>query len=88
MDLTLRETGVARRTRRLRLALLVLEIVIPVPLINLVDILTIAGYLPEFYILNSSLYEWSLVACAVWALLVLNWGPFLAPDSSEREGRE
>jgi hypothetical protein len=91
MYLTHRETGVERHTRRpLRgdLVLLVLEILIPVALVNLIDVLTIVGYLPELYILNVPFYESSMVACGVWAFLVLNYGPFLAPKPTERRGRE
>jgi hypothetical protein len=68
--------------------LLLLEIVIPVALANLVEALTMTGYLPEFSLLDLPLYWWGLAACALWVLVVLNCGPILAPGRSERRRKE
>ena len=88
MQMTRRETrGDSRTTKPVLggMVLLVLEVVIPVALANLIEALTIAGYLPELSLLDLPLYAWALAACAVWVLVVLNWGPFLAPGRSEGE---
>ena len=85
------ETSSDSRTTKAMLggmALLLLQIVIPVALANLVGALTMAGYLPEFSLLDLPLYGWALAACALWALVVLNCGPFLATGRSERKGKE
>jgi len=86
MQMTRRETrGDSRTTKPLLggMVLLVLEVVIPVALANLIEALTIAGYLPELSLLDLPLYAWALAASAVWVLVVLNCGPFLAPGRSE-----
>jgi hypothetical protein len=69
------------------ITLLLLEIVIPMALANLIEALTIAGYLPEFSILDAPLYGWAVALCALWALLVLNCGPFLTLGRSEWKRR-
>ena len=91
MQMTRRETrGDSRTTKPLLggMVLLVLEVVIPVALANLIEALTIAGYLPETALLDLPLYAWALAACAVWILVVLNCGPFLALGRREGERRE
>lgn len=88
MQMTSRETrGDSRTTKPVLggMVLLVLEVVIPVALANLIEALTIAGYLPELSLLDLPLYVWALAASAVWVLVVLNCGPFLAPGRSEGE---
>jgi hypothetical protein len=69
------------------MTLLILQIVIPVALANLVEALTITGYLSAFTLLGGPLYGWAVAACALWAIVVLNCGPFLTPGSSERKRR-
>ena len=69
------------------MTLLLLQIVIPVALANLVEALTITGYLPAFSLLYVPLYGWAIAACALWALVVLNCGPFLTLGRSERKRR-
>jgi hypothetical protein len=69
------------------ITLLLLQIVIPVALANLVEVLTITGYLRAFSLLDVPLYGWAVAACALWALVVLNCGPFLIPGHSERKRR-
>ena len=69
------------------MTLLLLQIVIPVALANLVQALTITGYLPGFFLLDVPLYGWAVAACALWALVVLNCGPLLTPGRSERKRR-
>src|SRR5262249_30544295 len=97
----LRTMGTMRMTNRLTgsdhdtanpvlggMTLLVLEVVVPVALANLIEALTIAGYLPEFSVFNLPLYGWAMAVSAAWALVVLNCGPFLATGSGKRKGRE
>ena len=84
------ETSSDSRTTKVMLrgmALLLLQIVIPAALANLVEALTITGYLPAFSLLDVPLYGWAVAACALWALVVLNCGPFLTPGRSERKRR-
>ena len=69
------------------MTLLLLQIVIPMALANLVEALTITGYLPAFSLLDVPLYGWAVAACALWALVVLNCGPLLPPGQSERKRR-
>ena len=70
------------------MTLLLVEIVVPVALANLVEALTITGYLPEVSLLETPLYWWAVAACALWALVVLDCGPFLAPGRRERRRKE
>jgi hypothetical protein len=79
----------SRRTKAVLggMTLLLLQIVIPVALANLVEALTITGYLPAFSLLDVPLYGWAVAACALWALVVLNSGPFLTRGRSERKRR-
>ena len=70
------------------MTLLVLQIVIPVALANLVEALTITGHLPAFSLLDVPLYGWAVAACALWALVVLNCGPFPTPGRRERKRME
>jgi hypothetical protein len=70
------------------MTLLVLEVVVPVALANLIEALTIAGYLPEFSVFNMPLCGWAMAGSAAWVLVVLNCGPFLATGLSKRKGRE
>ena len=85
------ETSSDSRTTKAMLggmSLLLLQIVIPVALANLVGALTMAGYLPEFSLLDLPLYGWALAACALWVVVVLNCGSFLALGRRDRRGRE
>ena len=87
----MRETTPNSRTTKAMpgdMTLLLLEIAIPVSLANLVEALTMAGYLPEFSLLEVPLYWWAVAGCAVWVLVVLNCGPFQAPGVSERWRKE
>ncbi len=70
------------------MTMLVLEVVVPVALANLVEALTILGYLPEFSVFNLPLYAWAMAGSAVWVLVVQNCGPFLAPGSRKRKGAD
>ena len=91
MQMTCRETRTDSRTTKPvpgGMVMLVLEVVIPVVLANFIDALTIVGYLPELSFLDLPLYAWALAACAVWILVVLNCGPFLALGRREGERRE
>ncbi|HYM06078.1 MAG TPA: hypothetical protein VEU11_05915 [Terriglobales bacterium] len=56
------------------LGVMVLEVAIPVALLNFLGLL--AGvWLPQ----------WASLACSVWALLVLQFGPILVPKVREIE---
>jgi hypothetical protein len=70
------------------MTVLVLEVVVPVALANLVEALTILGNLPEFSVFSLPLYGWAMAGSAVWVLVVLNCGPFLATGSSKRKGTD
>jgi hypothetical protein len=69
------------------MTLVLLEIVIPVALANLVEALTITGYVPDLSLLGAPLYGWAVAACSLWALVVLNCGPFLTPGRRDWKRR-
>jgi hypothetical protein len=86
--------GPADRTRGMNrgalrdLALFALEIVIPVALIDVVAVLTMAGWLSDLAILDIPFYEWSPIMCAASVLVVLNSGPLLMRTSGKDTGQE
>ena len=86
------EAGAARRRNKpglSDLAVLAIEIAVPVAFVNLVGVLTMMGWLSPLSILNIPVYDWSPVVCAVWMLLVLHYGSLLAPKPErERNGVE
>jgi hypothetical protein len=85
------EAGAARR--RIKpvlsdLAVLAIEIAVPLAFVNLVGALTMMGWRSAFSILNIPVYDWSPVVCAVWVLLVLHYGPLFAPKPQKERGTE
>lgn len=85
------EAGAARRRSKpvlSDLAVLAIEIAVPVAFVNLVGVLTMMGWLSAFSILNIPVYDWSPVVCAVWVLLVLHYGPLFAPKPQNERGTE
>jgi hypothetical protein len=69
------QANAVRRTTRPWLSdldLLVVEIAVPMALVNLVSVLTMMGWLSA-----SWLPQWLSVACSVWIALVLYCGPVL-----------
>src|SRR6266550_3119868 len=65
MRAAMHETSPDSRTTKAMvggMTLLLLQIVIPVALANLVEALTITGYLPAFSLLDVPLYGWAVAA--------------------------
>ena len=60
------------------LVLLTLEIAVPVGVVNLIGGVMLAGRVSALSIVRVRFYDWASAGCAVWALLVLNRGPFKA----------
>ena len=58
------------------LVLLAMEIAIPVGVVDLIGGVMLAGRVSALSIVSARFYEWASAGCAVWALLVLNHGPF------------
>ena len=58
------------------LVLLALEVAAPVGVVNLIGGVMLAGRLSALSIVRIPFYDWASAGCAVWALLVLNHGPF------------
>ena len=61
------------------LVLLVLEMAIPVGVVDLIAGVMSAGRVSSLSIISAPFYDWASAGCAVWALLVLNRGPFKVP---------
>jgi hypothetical protein len=82
-------TMTANRNRFLQsdLVLVVLEIAVPVGVVDLICGGMLAGRLSALTIFRIPFYDWATVVCAVWALLVLNRGPFVAPRTGKAEQR-
>ena len=81
------QADTVRRTTRSGLsdlARLVLEIAVPVALVNLVGALALMGWLS----ISSILPQCLSVACSVWVVLVLHSGPLLAPTPRKETGKE
>ncbi len=69
------QADAVRRTTRSGLSdlgLLVLEIAVPMALVNLVSVLTMAGWFSASWLL-----QWLSAACSAWIALVLYCGPVL-----------
>ena len=58
------------------LVLLALEIAIPVGVVDLIGGVMSAGRVSALSIVRARYCDWASAGCAVWALLVLNRGPF------------
>ena len=58
------------------LVLLVLEIAVPVGVVNLIGGVMLTGRVSALSMVSIPFYDWTSAGCAVWALLVLNRGPF------------
>ena len=69
-------TNNRHRIFRSDLVLLVLEVAAPVGVVNLIGGVMLAGRLSALSIVRIPFYDWASAGCAVWALLVLNHGPF------------
>jgi len=65
-----------RRLFHSDLVLLALEIAVPVGVVNLIGGFISAGRLSALLIVRTPFYDWASAGCAVWALLILNHGPF------------
>ena len=70
------------------LVLLALEIALPVGVVNLIGSVKLAVPLSALSIFRIPFYDWATVVCAVWALLVLNRGPFVAPRTCKGRAKE
>ena len=83
-------TTTANRNRLLQsdLVLVVLEIAVPVGVVDLIGGMILAGRLSALSIFRVPFYDWATVVCAVWALLVQNRGPFAAPRTSKSRAKE
>ncbi len=64
------------RLFRSDLVLLALEIAVPAGVANLIACAISAGRVSALSIVSIPFYDWATAGCAVWALLVLNRGPF------------
>ena len=70
------------------LVLLALEIAVPVGVVDLLGSVMRAGPLSALSVFHIPFYDWATVICAVWALLVLNRGPFAAPLTRQSRAKE
>ena len=68
-------TNNRHRIVRSDLVLLVLEVAVPIAVVNLIAGLMSAGRVSALSVVRIPFYDWATAGCAVWALLVLNRGP-------------
>lgn len=66
--------------------LLALEIAIPVGGVNLIGGAIRPGQLLALSVFRIPFYDWATVVCAVWVLVVMNCGPFVAPSTRRNKG--
>ena len=70
------------------LVLVALEIAVPLGVVDLIGGVLLARPLSALSIFRTPFYDWATVVCAVWALLVLNRGPFAAPGTGKNRAKE
>lgn len=66
--------------------LLALEIALPIGGVNVIGGVIRPGPLLAFSVFRVPFSDWATVVCAVWVLVVLNCGPFVAPRTHRNEG--
>lgn len=81
------ETTTTNRNRFLQSDLLLaLEIAVPVGGVNLIGGVMRPGPLLALSVFRIPFYDWATVVCAVWVLVVMNCGPFVAPRTRRNKG--